>query len=605
MSYLLKNLTKATEDLNEQEIINNLKTLLAQEVNIKISNADVLYALLKIDKNEILLLTAELIAELAKFEQNRKQLTNEDIINKLMLLLDTKDNEVIFNIVRALGNICFENEEACNIINKQGIHIFLEILKKNPEDSPLLTKALGLLVNLFTLHEGLMKSALKNDLISTLEQLLHKYANLLNKHPSLLTILLTVLNSVENYLDEMNIPFTEGLCQDVINIFKASTIPEISVIAVEIFHGQCEKDEIKMLLAREGVCELLFELIEKYRHKVDDEDSRSILKMACDLIVVILTGDDCMYLLYNDGQGKLYKNMITWLDMSEPDLLSTGVLAIGNFARKDKHCIQMVENGIAKKLINILSKYNTSTDIADVKIQHALLSTLKNLVIPKENKGLVLKEGLIEVIYPMIKIDQFLVIFKLLGTFRMVIDGQESAALDLISRKDFIERLVYWCYNSDHLGVRGEVPRLLAWLIKHCHSTKPYEGLLDVEDSVKCIVEMISSNHAVMQNEAFYALTLLCASNDKEKINSKLMDVLVDANVGKNLNFVLTKYSEKMDRCTIDNLTCLLEQIVKSAVVCDHLKASNILAPLNKLSSNLDVDNSANKLKEIMSQLSN
>lgn len=75
-------------------------------------------------------------------------------------------------------------------------------------------------------------------------------------------------------------------------------------------------------------------------------------------------------------------------------------------------------------ITDILSKYNESTDIVDVKMQHALLSTLKNLVIPKENKAQVLEEGLIDVIYPMIKIDQYLVVFKLLGTFRMVIDGQ-------------------------------------------------------------------------------------------------------------------------------------------------------------------------------------
>jgi hypothetical protein len=58
-----------------------------------------------------------------------------------------------------------------------------------------------------------------------------------------------------------------------------------------------------------------------------------------------------MYLLYNNGQGKVYENMITWLDSDDPDLLSTGVLALGNFARKDTHCIHMVQNGISKKLI--------------------------------------------------------------------------------------------------------------------------------------------------------------------------------------------------------------------------------------------------------------
>jgi hypothetical protein len=73
-------------------------------------------------------------------------------------------------------------------------------------------------------------------------------------------------------------------------------------------------------------------------------------------------------------------------------------------------------------VLALLSRHNTSQ--SDIKVQHALLSTLKNLVIPQQNKPIVLEEGLIDVIYPMIELDQYLVIFKLLGTFRMVIDGQ-------------------------------------------------------------------------------------------------------------------------------------------------------------------------------------
>lgn len=43
--------------------------------------------------------------------------------------------------------------------------------------------------------------------------------------------------------------------------------------------------------------------------------------------------------------------MLSWLISDDFDLLSTGILAIGNFARNDIHCIQMVQHGVAKKLI--------------------------------------------------------------------------------------------------------------------------------------------------------------------------------------------------------------------------------------------------------------
>lgn len=149
-----------------------------------------------------------------------------------------------------------------------------------------------------------------------------------------------------------------------------------------------------------------------------------------------------MTYLFNDGNGEVYKNMVTWLNCDDVDILITGVLAIGNFARNDSHCIKMVESGLSETLlgnlmkggclilfftyflfiIGILSKHNKSD--GDIRLQHALLSALRNLVIPVENKTRVLNSGLIEIIYPLITTEQQPVVFKLLGTLRMVIDGQ-------------------------------------------------------------------------------------------------------------------------------------------------------------------------------------
>ena len=45
-----------------------------------------------------------------------------------------------------------------------------------------------------------------------------------------------------------------------------------------------------MLLAKAGVCELLLKLLEKHGPRCTDEETRSVLKVACNLIVLILTG---------------------------------------------------------------------------------------------------------------------------------------------------------------------------------------------------------------------------------------------------------------------------------------------------------------------------
>ncbi|KAG8260543.1 Rap1 GTPase-GDP dissociation stimulator 1 [Homalodisca vitripennis] len=78
-----------------------------------------------------------------------------------------------------------------------------------------------------------------------------------------------------------------------------------------------------------------------------------------------------------------------------------------------------------------------------------------------------LAEGLLDAVLPMVSVPTFPVVFKLLGTIRMVIDGQESAAVSVGRNADLISRLVEWCTTEDHPGVQGEANRLLAWLIKN------------------------------------------------------------------------------------------------------------------------------------------
>lgn len=115
-------------------------------------------------------------------------------------------------------------------------------------------------------------------------------------------------------------------------------------------------DDIKLLLAQRGLCELLYNLLEQHKSLASDEETRALLKQACDLIVLILTGDQSMTLLYNDGSGVVYRDMLAWLHSDDIDLMITGVLAVGNFARNDKHCIKMVHDGLSETLLGMFSE---------------------------------------------------------------------------------------------------------------------------------------------------------------------------------------------------------------------------------------------------------
>lgn len=195
------------------------------------------------------------------------------------------------------------------------------------------------------------------------------------------------------------------------------------------------------------MCELLLKLLEKHSPQCNDEETRSILKIACNIIILILTGgeswgkflcklylgsnkhtafcsDDSMNFLYDESKGPVYMKLVEWLENVDEDLQTTAVLAMGNIARTDTHCKRMVEQGIHRKLLKLLERNGSKS--GNIRCQHALLSALRNLVILTDNKPLILADGLIDVLYPMLEIPTFPVVFKLLGTLRIVIDGQSK-----------------------------------------------------------------------------------------------------------------------------------------------------------------------------------
>lgn len=318
--------------MDQHKIKHSLDILLENSSDIELEKYVLIDRVLSSEDLEILEMATKLLAELAKSECNRKILTQSDIITKLVECFKYNKPKLSINAVRALGNICFENEEGCKIIDEIGMNV-LNLLKDHDSQNELLANVLGLLTNFFNSYEMVIRSALNQGIAPVIERILIKYTKVFQENPQenqiFITFLVSVLNNLLDYADEYNIPFSEDLCNQVVQIFKKSECPGISVSCLEIFHSQIERDDIKLLLAKESICELLFDHFQEHRHEVNDEDRRSILKMACDVIVIILTENDCILSLHNNGEGKLYKSLISWLETDDPDLLSTTVLAIG------------------------------------------------------------------------------------------------------------------------------------------------------------------------------------------------------------------------------------------------------------------------------------
>ncbi|XP_040274113.1 rap1 GTPase-GDP dissociation stimulator 1 isoform X2 [Bufo bufo] len=421
---------------------------------------------------------AHIIAEIAKNEQLRIPCVDAGLIPPLVQLLNCKDQEVLLQTGRALGNICYDSHSLqAQLINMGVIPTLVKLLGVHSQNTPLTEMCLVAFGNLAELESS------KEQFAST------------------------------NVADEL------------VKLFKKQSEHEKKEMIFEVLAPLAENDAIKLQLVEAGLVECLLDIVHQTVNS-DKDDDIAELKTASDLMVLLLLGDESMQKLFEGGKGSVFQRVLSWLPSHNHQLQLAGALAIANFARNDGNCIHMVDNGIVQKLVDLLDRH---VEEGNVTVQHAALSALRNLAIPVVNKAKMLSAGVSEEVLKFLKSEMPPVQFKLLGTLRMLIDAQAEAAEQLGKNTKLVERLVEWCEAKDHAGVMGESNRLLSALVRHSKSKDVIRTIVE-SGGIKHLVTMATSEHVIMQNEALVALGLIAAlelqTAECELESAKLVQVL-------------------------------------------------------------------------------
>ncbi|XP_053305831.1 rap1 GTPase-GDP dissociation stimulator 1-A-like isoform X2 [Spea bombifrons] len=429
----------------------------------KLSDFDVLSALGNILKSSPTCAekAAHVLAELAKNEETRKPCIEAGLVIALVPLLQSSDQEILLHAGRAIGRICYENNDLQEqLVELDVITPLVRILTDFPDNDTLVRVGLLALSNLADLESA--KEALSKSVV--VEQLVKQ------------------LKRAENH--------------------------ERVEIIIEVLQMLAENDVLKIQLVETSVQETLCDILRRLQDSSQTEDMCT-MKSSSDLIVSLLLGDESMQKLFDDGHGIVYQNVPSWLTSRHTILQMTGALAIANFARNDGNCVCMVKLGVVHQLLDLLEMH---VENGDVGVQHAALSALRNLAIPVLNKVQMLEEGVADRIQMLLRSEMPPVQFKLLGTLRMLTDGQADTARILGQDSRLLARLVQWSESKDHVGVRGEANRLLASLLRHSKSQDVVKAVQQA-NGLKHLVSMTTSEHAIMQNEALIALAIASAIN--------------------------------------------------------------------------------------------
>ncbi|XP_028835484.1 rap1 GTPase-GDP dissociation stimulator 1 isoform X4 [Denticeps clupeoides] len=421
---------------------------------------------------------ANIIAEVAKNEFMRSPCVEAGLIPPLVQLLNCKDQEILLQTGRALGNICYDSHSLQAQLINMGV-------------IPTLVKLLGI----------------HSQNTSLTEMCLIAFGNLAE------------LESSKEQFASTNI------AEELVRLFRKQVEHEKKEMIFEVLAPLAENDVIKLQLVEAGLVECLLEVVAQTMDS-DREEDMAQLKTASDLMVLLLLGDESMQKLFEGGKGSVFQRVLSWVPSNNHQLQLAGALAIANFARNDGNCIHMVDTGIVQKLLELLDRH---VEEGNVTVQHAALSALRNLAIPVVNKSKMLSAGVSDVVLKFLQSEMPPVQFKLLGTLRMLIDTQADAAVQLGTNTKLVERLVEWCEAKDHAGVMGESNRLLSALIRHSKSKDVVRTVIQ-GGGVKHLVSMAMSEHMIMQNEALVALGLIAALDlglaEKDFVGANLVQVL-------------------------------------------------------------------------------
>ncbi|KIS69362.1 uncharacterized protein UMAG_11926 [Mycosarcoma maydis] len=254
--------------------------------------------------------------------------------------------------------------------------------------------------------------------------------------------------------------------------------------------------------------------------------------------VVAISGDDSNMVELFSGSSGFIGRLQGWIrydPKTRDDLVSCGMLALGNLARSDAHCLSLVqEHNLAPFLASLLAKAD------DIKVAHGLVSLLKNLSIPAANKAVIGRLDVIDAVVGFMGRDKDMVQplqFATVGLLKHLCAGVTENAIRFVGGEASsgsgrgplaLNALIDMVERIDDVPTKMEATRVLVNVVKSLWTSTPHRNggksndmseqvILAARrkvvrrDVLQALAEMVrtSPKYPVLVNEGIIALTLV------------------------------------------------------------------------------------------------
>ncbi|KAG1473491.1 hypothetical protein G6F56_000924 [Rhizopus delemar] len=524
MSVIIDNLRQKLEaipEINNSEVVESVASLKELSGQAHLVDQEKWNGLANTCKN---------LADAARSVPVRTPLGETNIIRDLATLLQRvpyQQTDFQIQALRVLGNLCFDNESNRKRVKEAGVISTVSPYLKS-QNKELVHFLCG-----FYLNSSMDYAPIQIELSECgAAKALIELINTNNEDDGSMTMAIKILDGLvaedearKMIADTFTVKrYIKKILHDLTTLDDLDNLQNLLDTLLQII---LDDDTLQNEIVDSEALDPLLDFLENTDNEVDldteDKEKLQEIKKAVLRVVIYATSTDSkMNELYNNKH--VLSRFLEMMNSPIEVVQQCAVYALGNLARSDEHCIELVEKyKLSKYLLDLFQKTENAT------FQYAILGCLKHLCLPVPNKSVVSNDDCIRIIAPMLseskdmlKRNQFLTtgIIKLLcvGNYKNAVQVVNEGVLALIV--SFIKRV-------DDPGAKSEATRVLTNLIKTIWVEKNNNALrskLLETSTIEPIIELIcTSQFPILKNDGIMALTLVFS--DKEN-SSNIVQVI-------------------------------------------------------------------------------
>ena len=239
---------------------------------------------------------------------------------------------------------------------------------------------------------------------------------------------------------------------------------------------------------------------------------------------------------YSSLDSTLIQSLVKWLSAALPQLQLCSCIILGNLARSDAVCIDMVSRlRLHRDLVQILR------GSSDTQVLHSALGHLRNLALPQENKNALGDAGAIEALARFWTSESLPQISHLsAGVIRQLVTGSSTNIRKLLipltsdqespaHSRTYLSLLLSVFERSDENTVKMEIARVIAAILRCIHSDQTLQPLTKTDllhrlyslhaNVGTLLGAMVSQPHyPIIRSEGWFAMALVARSQEGSTI---------------------------------------------------------------------------------------